>query len=78
MDIYQHYPYCLKAKTKTNDVNVINTVSNEVESEYLTENSSVIVTLLGNEYSPENLTEIGISLSIDKKIKVINITESFP
>ena len=76
MDIYLHYQYYLKAKTKTNDVNFINTVSNEVESEYLTENSSVIVTLLGNEYSPENLAEIGISLSIDKKIKVINITEA--
>ena len=76
---YGHIPALsifFKGKTKTNDVNIINTVSNEVESEYLTENSSVIVTLLGNEYSPENLAEIGISLSIDKKIKVINITEA--
>ena len=76
---YGHIPalsILFKGKTKTNDVNFINTVSNEVESEYLTENSSVIVTLLGNEYSPENLAEIGISLSIDKKIKVINITEA--
>ena len=64
-----------KGKVKTNDINSINTEKNEVESEDFTENSSVIVSLLGNEYSPENLTEIGISLSIDKKIKVINITE---
>ena len=46
-----------------------------IDSEYHSDNSSVIVTLLGNEYSPENLTELGTSLSLDKKIKVVNITE---
>ena len=75
---YGHIPalsILFKGKEKTNDISKITPV-NEVESEYFTEKSSVIVTLLGNEYSPENLTEIGISLSSDKKIKVINITEA--
>ena len=75
---YGHIPalsILFKGKKKINDISTIRSV-NEVESEYFTENSSVIVSLLGNEYSPENLTEIGISLSTDKKIKVINITEA--
>ncbi len=43
--------------------------------EKLNNKSSVIIALLGNEYSSENLVEIGMSLSDKKKIDVKNITE---
>ena len=64
-----------KKKTKSIELKTIKTEENVIDSEYHSDNSSVIVTLLGNEYSPENLTELGTSLSLDKKIKVVNITE---
>ena len=60
---------------KTSELKTINNEEKDIDSEYHSDNSSVIVTLLGNEYSPENLTELGTSLSLDRKIKVVNITE---
>ena len=65
-----------KKKTKSIELKTIKTEENVIDSEYHSDNSSVIVTLLGNEYSPENLTELGTSLSLDRKIKVVNITEA--
>tara|TARA_B100000700_G_C14892004_1_gene783173 strand:- start:181 stop:1173 length:993 start_codon:yes stop_codon:yes gene_type:complete len=76
---YGHIPalsLLFKKETKTDDTKALNYKKNEIDSEYVTDNSSIIVTLLGNENSPENLTEIGTSLSIDKQIKVVNITEA--
>ena len=75
---YGHLPalsLLFKNKTKTSELKTINNVEKDIDSEYHSDNSSVIVTLLGNEYSPENLTELGTSLSLDRKIKVVNITE---
>ena len=43
---------------------------NDIDSEYHSDNSSVIVTLLGNEYSPENLTELGTSLSLIERLRL--------
>ena len=76
---YGHLPvaylFFLRIKQKPSELKTINNEGNDIDSEYQSDNSSVIVTLLGNEYSPENLTELGTSLSLDKKIKVVNITE---
>ena len=75
---YGHLPalsLLFKNKTKTSELKTINNEEKDIDSEYHSDNSSVIVTLLGNEYSPENLTELGTSLSLDRKIKVVNITE---
>ena len=76
---YGHLPalsLLFKKRSQTTELKPISTEANDIDSEYHSDNSSVIVTLLGNEYSPENLTELGMSLSIDKKIKVVNITEA--
>ena len=76
---YGHLPalsLLFKNKAQTNELKQLNTDRNDIDSEYHSDNSSVIVTLLGNEYSPENLTELGTSLSLNKKIKVVNITEA--
>ena len=75
---YGHLPalsLLFKKRSQTTELKPKSTEENDIDSEYHSDNSSVIVTLLGNEYSPENLTELGMSLSIDKKIKVVNITE---
>lgn len=76
---YGHLPalsLLFKRKTKNIELKTIKNEGNDIDSEYHSDNSSVIVTLLGNEYSPENLTELGTSLSLNRKIKVVNITEA--
>lgn len=73
---YGHLPALFSIFKNKNEGSTQEISSNEVEElEYSDQESSVIVNLLGNEYSPENLTEVATSLSEGKKIKVVNITE---
>ena len=74
---YGHLPSIFPAFKKKSDTTINETTNNVLEeNEFLDNESSVIITLLGNEYSPENLTEIGTSLVEERKIKVVNITEA--
>jgi len=76
---YGHIPALsmfLKKKEKTKKTNKTSTKEKVFNSEYSNDNSSVVITLLGNEHSPENLTEIGTSLISNKVIKIVNITEA--
>ena len=73
---YGHLPALFSIFKNKNEGSTQEISSNELEElEYSDQESSVIVNLLGNEYSPENLTEVATSLSEGKKIKVVNITE---
>ena len=74
---YGHLPSLFSAFKKKSNTAIHETTINVVEeNEFVDNESSVIITLLGNEYSPENLTEIGASLVESNKIKVVNITEA--